>query len=134
MQSNNCVDELRNTKVLCRHGCVYALGRTYLPTRELEQQCARFINDDEYFPWLELETSQRSDIYKPELEKMARELQFGFPQTDLDFALSILRSLVHENDLLECSSLPKRIYALYNYLHAKVLESTDQNVCQEKIR
>lgn len=133
------LQELRSIKVLCQDGHYQALAETYMPTESYKADAARFLGDNDIFPWLYLEESSNHLSNLQKWHTIAEDLEFGFCgtgyRTDVDFGLDILKSVAHDGSLVsEDPSLPERVYGLYLFLDAKVGASRIKNTETAKVR
>lgn len=92
------------------------LEETLLPLYDLNEQCRRFLRDDEMFPFLKLGSLvERGDYLKRWgfLEHLGVELS-----KDLDFYLAnlsqIIKSPISGNDLVRAVELCSAIYGKYS--------------------
>jgi hypothetical protein len=107
-----------------------SLRYVFLPTRPLKRLCARFLREGEFFPWLRVEGPVQVQDWEP----MAEGLGTLLPASDLDFALEILKYLVHANQLAHNISEPERVYNLYKFIQAQVQLSDDPEPSVDKVR
>ena len=130
------IQELGRVPVLCQGPGInlLPLSSTYLPIRELMTLGSRFMLDEEFFPWLMLETPLDNDTALAEWHYLGDAFGLGYNRQLLDFTLAVLKHIWDANPLAKDLMQPERIYALYGYLQAKVDESSDVAACQDKIR
>jgi hypothetical protein len=86
---------------------MHTLDKTNLPTAELQRFSFRFLEKDECFLWLRLEVPLSHDVRPLEWETF---LGIGYPKSDLDFHLAILRFIL--DAILWAASLT-RVTKLY---------------------
>lgn len=119
--------------VLCESGKIYPLAKTYVRTEELEY-ANRFLRENEFFPWLSRETPPSDKCGLLDLEVMAKALGFGYPQSDLEFHLTILQYIMMANsdvdELADCG----RVYDLYRRIEARYQESLTPGISRKIIR
>ena len=96
--------------------------------------CSCFLRDDEFFPWLHLETELSHDTFPPEWESLGEVFGLGFNRSDVTFILSILQSLLDGNLSAEYLAKPERVYELYIYLQAEVRNVRQPDGCEKLIR
>ena len=122
---NNLHGELLQIKVLCEGNRVHSLGETYLPTAELRRHSLKFLEGGEFFPWLKLEVPLSHDVRPPEWEALMNALEIGYPKSDLDFYLAILRFILDANPSAVHLTRVSRIYRLYENIQARYNDSVD---------
>jgi hypothetical protein len=86
---------------------MHTLDKTNLPTSELQRFAFRFREEDECFLWLRLEVPLSHDVRPPEWEIF---LGIGYPKSDLDFHLAILRFIL---DTIPWATSLTRVTKLY---------------------
>lgn len=130
------VKSLAEITVYCRGNvdCRYPLSVAYLPTKELENLCNRFMLNYEFFPWLLLEDTQTFEKFPSDWEALGKAVGLGFNESPLVFILGVLKWIRRANSCAEELDQPKRLYDLYNYLLAKVRESTDKSSSEKEIQ
>ncbi|OCL02139.1 hypothetical protein AOQ84DRAFT_424260 [Glonium stellatum] len=126
--------ELLKIKVLCKGNYMYPLGETYLPTTELQRRSLRFLEGDEFFPWLKLEAALSHDVRPLEWETLTEALGIGYPKSDLDFHLVILKFILDANASAGTLSRVNRVYELYENIQTRYHESDDRSSCRQMIR
>jgi hypothetical protein len=134
LQEKDIIKELGELEVLCVGGEMCRLSSTYLPFKELEQLCSRFLLNDEFFPWLQLETGLNYDTFPPEWQTLGTMFGLGFNQSDMTFILDVLKYLLDQNIFAEDLVKPERVYELYIYLQAEVRKSDPPDGCENVIR
>jgi hypothetical protein len=115
--------KLLQTQVLCWGNRMHSLGETYLPTAELQQISSRFLEEGEFFPWLELEMPLSHYSRPPEWEALMDTLGIGYPKSDLDFRLAILKFIRDANPSAVSLKRDTRIYELYGNIQARYNDS-----------
>lgn len=126
-------NELLNLEVLCENGYMYPLAKTYVHTSQLEY-ADKFLQKDEFFPWLKQADSLSDNPGLFNLEFVAKALGFGYPKSELEFHLTILRFIVDANDDAKNLLDFGRIFILYRRIQARYQESATPNICHEMIR
>lgn len=126
--------ELLDISVLCENGDIYPLGRTYVPAPELSY-ARQFLTEGEFFPWLQVDASLRNSAWLSSLSAMAESLNFGFPQSELEFYLTVLgfvakASCNAEGPLVEAD----RVVDLYSRIQARYSESATPSISGDTIR
>lgn len=130
----NLTEDLLKLEVLCESGRKHPLGKTYLPITA-HQEARKFLEDDEFFPWLHIEESLREDDTKmSELQMLAKKLSYGFPKSEVEFYLDILRYIQSANEGASEIKREARVYDLYGRIEARYRESDDREACREQIR
>ncbi|KUL86125.1 hypothetical protein ZTR_07715 [Talaromyces verruculosus] len=130
----NLIEELLKLEVLCESGRKHPLGKTYLPIAA-HQEARRFFEDEEFFPWLHIEASLRDNDTKfSELQALAKKLSFGFPKSEVEFFLDILRYIKSANEDASKLTRETRVYDLYGRIEARYRESVDQEACRDLIK
>ncbi|KAI9933658.1 hypothetical protein MW887_008131 [Aspergillus wentii] len=134
MKNRDLIKQLLDIEVLCKNGDMYPLGKTYVPTTELDY-AGVFLEEGEFFPWLQLDSSLCDSTWLAELGKIARALGFGYPQSELEFYLTVLRFIASANK--EGGDPPVnvgRIFDIYSRIEARYHESKTPSLSRELIR
>ena len=134
LKEKDIIKELGELDVLCIGGEKCRLDSTYLPLKELKKLCSRFLLDDEFFPWLQLETDLTYDTFPPEWQALGKAFGLGLNQSDMTFILDVLEHLLDQNRFAEDFVRPERVYELYVYLQAEVRKSNPSDKCETVIR
>lgn len=132
-ESRALTHELLNVEVLCENGNMCPLGETYLHTKQLEY-ADRFIQEDEPFPWLKQEASLSDIPGLSDLEDMTRALKFGYPESELNFYLEILRFIKKVSKDTDMIANTGRVYELYGRIQSRYHESANPDISRETIR
>ena len=132
-ENRTLTNELSKIEVLCENGDLYPLGKTYVPANELEY-ARRFLEEDEFFPWLKLDASLFNTTRFSELDVLTKALGFGYPKSELEFHLTILRFVADANDDAEGVVEVGRVYDLYSRIEARCHESATPDFSREMIR
>ncbi|KAI1633135.1 hypothetical protein F4809DRAFT_624584 [Biscogniauxia mediterranea] len=127
----NCIQE---TKVLCRGNRQVLLKEAYFPTEELERRVGRFVGQSVFFPWLWIDAEAIPDASPVKWKSLLTELEVGFPSTDLDFALDMLKYYLDAFPTTITSSNTARLFELYDHIQAKYHENENRVTAREKIR
>jgi hypothetical protein len=109
------VKALLEIKVPCQNGRSYPLGKTYVRTPQLEY-ADRFFENGEPFPWLKLDFDQAAEL--PEIGVLTTALGFGYPESDLEFHLEILRLVVDSNKETKATLNVARLLEIYSGIAA----------------
>lgn len=125
--------ELMQVKVPCENGTKYPLGKTYLPIDEHKQRARRFIEDTEFFPWLLIEASLNNDASLSRLQVLATKFGFGYPKSDLEFYLEILRCIRLSNFRTFNLKNEIKIYELYGLIEVHYRYAADKDRCRRQI-
>lgn len=134
IRTSNLTKELSKLEVLCESGRKHPLGKTYLPIAA-HQEARRFFEDDEFFPWLYMDVSLRDDDTKiSELQALAKKIGFGFPKSEVEFYLDILRHIQYNNLFRPNLRGETRVYDLYGRIEARWRESVDREACRQQIK
>ncbi|KND89213.1 hypothetical protein TOPH_06200 [Tolypocladium ophioglossoides CBS 100239] len=107
------VEEFTRIEVLCEGDKKNFLAGTYRPTTELKAICGRFLLDDEWFPWLQLESPHIHDRFPREWNALGEAFGLGSKGSDVHFFLRILMSIVKANEWGESIAAPERVCELY---------------------
>lgn len=134
MANPKLIKELLGTKVLCENGDIYPLRRTYVPAPELAY-IRQFLTEGEFFPWLHVDASLRNGAWLSSLSAMAESLNFGFPQSELEFYLTVLGFVARaasraKGPLVEAD----RVFDLYSRIQARYTESATPSISGDTIR
>jgi hypothetical protein len=136
---SHLLDQLLQTKVLCKGNHMHPLRGTYLPTAELQRRSLRFLEDDNFFPWLKFEVPLSHEVRPLEWETLMNALGIGYP-SDLHFCLAILRFILdkhHENPSAISFTQASRLCKLYESIQAKYNDfvgSVDHSSCLQMIQ
>ncbi|KOC14318.1 hypothetical protein AFLA70_555g000420 [Aspergillus flavus AF70] len=126
------VKELLKIQVPCEDGRKYPIGNTYIRTEHLEY-ASRFLRGCEFFPWLECSVVEN----KPHLSNIgivAKALGFGYPKSDIDFILDILRYIKEANPSPAPLQDVGRVIELYNRLYTRWRESPTSDITRLTIQ
>ena len=126
--------DLLATEVLCRGNRMHPLIEAYLPTVELQRSSLKFLKDYEFFPWLKLEAPLSHEARPLEWETLTKSLGIGYPKSNLDFHLAILRFILDANPSPVNLTRVTRVYELYENIQTRCHESVDRDNCLEKTR
>lgn len=130
----NLLQDLLATKVLCKGNRMHPLIEAYLPTAVLQRCSLKFLEDNEFFPWLKLEAPLSQDDRPPEWETLTKSLGIGYPKSDLDFHLAILRFILDANPSPVSLTRVTRVYELYENIQTRCHESVDRRSCLQNTR
>ncbi|KAJ3566247.1 hypothetical protein NPX13_g7209 [Xylaria arbuscula] len=83
-----------STAILCRGGRKIPLIDTYFPTNDHMARTEKFLGQEVFFPWLQLEFQNDSHNVPPSWESLLNILKIPVDHTDIDFALVMLKYLV----------------------------------------
>lgn len=134
MESFNLISDFWELEVLCESGRKCSLRKTYLPIAA-HQEARKFFEDGEFFPWLRIEDSLRNEETKfSELQALAKELEFGFPASDVTFCLDILDYIFFANEDASKLTRETRVYELYGQIVARYRESNHKDWCRQEIQ
>lgn len=133
------IDKLLQVEVLCRGGSMRPLRSTYLPIRRLTQLSSRFLDDDEFFPWLQLDTEadvgrEAEDTFPPKWVALGEAFGLGFGRSQIAFLLDVVQCLVDANPSPEDLARPQRVYELYINLQAEVRKSSSPDEQEALLR
>ncbi|KAI1487736.1 hypothetical protein F5X96DRAFT_681025 [Biscogniauxia mediterranea] len=130
------IDCIQETKVLCRGNRQVLLKEAYFPSEELERRVGRFVGQRVFFPWLWIDTDTIPDasLTLVSWRYLLTELKVGFPSTELDFALDMLKYYLDAFPTTITSSDTTRLFELYDHIQAKYCEDENRVTAREKIR
>ncbi|KAI9038751.1 uncharacterized protein KD926_010486 [Aspergillus affinis] len=134
MADRQLIKELLDINALCESGDMYPLGMAYVPAPELAY-ARQFLLEDDFFPWIQVDASLRKSAWLSALSAMAKSLGFGFPRSELEFYLAVLRFIAKasykvEGPLIEAD----RLFDLYFRIQARYSESATPNISGDIIR
>lgn len=136
--SSNFITSMQKKKVLCRGNHQVMLKNAYFPTKELERLVERFVGQNVFFPWLWLDIDTTpdvtSDVIPPRWKSLLTNLKVGFPSTDLDFSLDMLKYALKNFPTTVTSSDAARLFELYDHIQEKYREEEKREAAQGKIR
>lgn len=119
-------EEIENTNanMLCRldlpHSC--AIRETFLPLPHLEQQCQRFMEESEHFPFLELEGATSASVEELSTKWMFLHTVFSVGKEDnIEFLLKILYWIRKANTSASSVAQHQRLLDLYVAIEGKHL-------------
>lgn len=122
-ESQALIHALLSVEVLCEDGNMHPLGSTYMHTKQLEY-ADRFIKNDP-FPWLKQEASLSDDPELSDLEVLTSALGFGYPKSELEFYLTLLRFIKNASEDAGRLEDVGRVYELYGRIESRYHESVD---------
>jgi hypothetical protein len=128
------VDRIQRTEVLCRSNRRVLLKNTYFPTTVLEKRVERFVEQSAFFPWLWLDVETTYGAIPSEWRSLLTTLDAGFPSTDLDFALDMLKCSISALTSPITSTSKARLFELYHHIQGVFREEDDRSRAREKIR
>lgn len=113
-----------------------ALRHAYLPLAKYVNLAERFLNEVEYFPFVELRYPLSHDVDPEEWRLLGKDFGLGFYQEDqIKFLLNLVQAVINDYESVgEKESNPARIYDFFLYLHAASRQSQDRMSSCEKIR
>ncbi|KAK7430994.1 hypothetical protein QQZ08_002524 [Neonectria magnoliae] len=126
--------ELKKIKGLCEKGARRPLSQSYLPTARLRFLYRRYMLEDEWFPFIELEKPLTSSEGVGPWAFL--QTHFGVMTTDgLDFYLHLLFYIRLHNwsESMEIE-YPRRVLELYLRIHAECRSSSDFPTARQRVR
>ncbi|PWY74068.1 hypothetical protein BO83DRAFT_407964 [Aspergillus eucalypticola CBS 122712] len=108
------VDEIRKIKVLCENGSRYPLGSTYIPMPDRRATVSRFLKDQKFFPWLQLDQPMDGGSLTQQWIVLTKALDFGHPKSQTHFYLDILNYLDYA--LQDGASEASQMFDLYVHM------------------
>ncbi|KAH8735731.1 hypothetical protein BGZ61DRAFT_84622 [Ilyonectria robusta] len=123
--------KLGGVRVLCEDDDIVPLSATYLPLPDLEEQRARFLKEEEPFPFLKLDGPVERGTYAKEWGFLERCLGVGV-NPDMVFYLTILCQICNGDVVKETDG--SRIIELYTVLLRKLEQSASRTVEQEYLQ
>lgn len=108
------VDEIRKIKVLCENGSRYPLGSTYIPIPDRRATVSRFLKDQKFFPWLQLDQPMDGGSLTQQWIVLTKALDFGHPKSQTHFYLDILDYLDYA--LQDGASEASQMFDLYVHM------------------
>lgn len=124
-ESQALIHALLSVEVLCENGNMHPLGSTYVHAKQLEYG-DRFIQEDEPFPWLKQEASLSDVPGLSDLEVLTGALGFGYPKSELEFYLTLLRFIKNASEDAGRLADVGRVYELYGRIESRYHESVDK--------
>lgn len=129
--------ELNRTLVLTRgNHHMYLLCNTFLPTRHLLDLAKRFFPDDDFFPWISLETEVVAQ--EQEWQQLVADTGTLLPKDDLAFVLKCLSGswlpVASRFTGLDVDVVPKGIFDLYCFLEGQHKMSANKEEVSSRIR
>ncbi|GKZ34319.1 hypothetical protein AbraIFM66950_004548 [Aspergillus brasiliensis] len=92
IENPTLLEKLQRIEVLCDNGSRYWLSDTYIPTPARKMVVSKFMGD-QFFPWLHLDFPVDEGSLPPEWTALTKDLNFGYPKTQLYFYFHIWRFL-----------------------------------------
>lgn len=123
--------KLGGIRVLCQGDDIVPLSATYLPFPDLEEQRARFLKEEEPFPFLKLDGLVERGTYVNEWGFLERCLGVGV-NPDMVFYLTILCQICNGDVVKETDG--SRIIDLYTVLLRKLDQSASRTAEQEYLQ
>ncbi|KAE8338025.1 hypothetical protein BDV24DRAFT_177138 [Aspergillus arachidicola] len=127
------VKELLKIHVPCEGGRKYPIGNTYIRAEHLEY-AKRFLHDCEFFPWLDCSVVAENQTRLSDISIVTKALGFGYPKSDIEFMLVILRYIKEENPSSSPLQDVGRVIKLYNRLYTRCRESATPDITRQMIR
>ena len=134
LRNRDALEELVNTVVLCKWNEEEArpLRRSYLPLPSLKNQCLRFMEDDEFFPFLYLEEPLLEDGDAATWNFLSEHLQAKTKDDSL-FYVDMLISIALNSWRRYSESWvrrPLRVMEIYTRIHSRCCESERRHSAQ----
>ncbi|KAL4796623.1 hypothetical protein BDV19DRAFT_398235 [Aspergillus venezuelensis] len=123
---------LREIKVPCENGELHPLGQTYIHDASLAY-ADEYLQHGEFFPWLMLDKTVIESPKFASIESLTEVLHFGYPSSELEFCLAILRSIAAANEDAMETPAPSRIMNLYIRIKNRYNESVAASLSVESI-
>ncbi|KAI0200443.1 hypothetical protein F4808DRAFT_470402 [Astrocystis sublimbata] len=123
-----------STAILCRGGRKIPLTDTYFPTNDYMARTEKFLGQEVFFPWLQLEFQNDSNNVPPSWKSLLDILKIPVDHTDIDFALVMLKYLVAAFNSGASAVNTTKLFELYDYIQERCWGS--ENLADEiqKIR
>ncbi|EXF75687.1 hypothetical protein CFIO01_04620 [Colletotrichum fioriniae PJ7] len=132
--SSDTITCLRETKVLCRGNFQIPLKNVYFPAQRLERRVVQLLDGSVFFPWLWVEDDEIAEEIPPKWKPLLSALNVGSPNSDLDFALTILK---HSTKTLSTSmntTSISKLFELYRHIQMQYTESKNRVAAADSIR
>ncbi|KAI0508878.1 hypothetical protein F5B22DRAFT_638424 [Xylaria bambusicola] len=113
------IETIRDSIVLCRGNRQLPLKETFFPTTELMKRTEKFLGQGVFFPWLQLEFENDSSNIPPRWKSLLDTLQVSIARSDVDFALSMLKSLLGAFPGEVAVSDTTRLFELYDHIQER---------------
>ncbi|KAI1262212.1 hypothetical protein F5Y18DRAFT_398949 [Xylariaceae sp. FL1019] len=127
-QSARSVKIAPSTTVLCRGGRKIPLKDTYFPTSNHLALTEKYLGEDVFFPWLQLEFQNDSNNIPPSWKSVLGILNIPVDHKDVEFALAMLKYLVAAFDSGACAFDVTKVFELYHYIQERCWKSeTDED-------
>ncbi|KAL4968127.1 uncharacterized protein BDV14DRAFT_206779 [Aspergillus stella-maris] len=123
---------LRDIKVPCENGELHPLGQTYIHDSSLAY-ADEYLQDGESFPWLMLDKALVRLPQFVSIECLTEALSFGYPSSELEFCLTILRAIADANEDATKTPTPSRIMNLYTRIMNRHNESVASSLSAKSI-
>ncbi|KAI8635259.1 hypothetical protein F5Y19DRAFT_5509 [Xylariaceae sp. FL1651] len=120
--------------VLCRGGRKIPLTDTYFPTSDHVARTEKFLGQDVFFPWLQLEIQNDSNNIPPDWKSLLSILKIPVAHTDVDFALAMLKYLVAAFNSSPSALDATQLFELYDYIQERCWGSEKCAEETQKIR
>ncbi|KAI0182894.1 hypothetical protein EV127DRAFT_40641 [Xylaria flabelliformis] len=127
-------EDIRNTAVLCRGNRKVPLKETYFPTTDLVKRAEKFLGQDVFFPWLQLEFENNSNNIPPTWKSLLSLLQVPVSHSDVDFALSMLSYSLDAFPSQAAAADISRLFELYDHIQERYWASEHRSEDKQKIR
>ncbi|EHA18945.1 hypothetical protein ASPNIDRAFT_187731 [Aspergillus niger ATCC 1015] len=111
IQKPELVKKIRDIDVLCEKGSRRRLGDTYIPYPVRRATVSKFLKDEEFFPWLQLDQPMDEGSLTQQWTALTKALDFGHPKSQTHFYLDILYYL--DSALEDEASDVNRMFDLY---------------------
>lgn len=138
IQNKDVLKQMKNTEVLCQWNTedTISLNCTYLPLPNLKNQCMRFMEGDEFFPFLYLDKSLDKERDVADWKFLSEHLGVGNSDNWL-FFVDMLYQIMRNHKLYHTGSeveRPLRIVELYIRIHSQCYDSVDKHAQQALVR
>ncbi|KAK8094937.1 hypothetical protein PG997_001622 [Apiospora hydei] len=125
---------LSDIEFLCQGNRRSLLKDAYFPTEELTKRVERYLGHEFFFPWLEADLDATPKAIPPEWQTTMDALGVGSPESELSFALDMLKYSVKAFSKSVPSAPKARLFELYDYISAKQREANNQDEAKALVR
>ncbi|KAK1624073.1 hypothetical protein BDP81DRAFT_502426 [Colletotrichum phormii] len=132
--SSDTITCLRETKVLCRGNRQIPLKKAYFPVKRLERRVVQFLEENIFFPWIWVKETEVVEEITPKWKPLLSDLNVGRPNSDLEFALTMLKYSKEAFSPSLNSTSVARLFELYQHIQMQYTESKNRVAAAESIR
>jgi hypothetical protein len=128
------IESVRDAVVLCRGNRKLPLQETFFPNTELMKRTEKFLGQEVFFPFLQLEFENDSSSVPPRWKSLLDTLRVSISHSNVAFALSMLKLLLEAIPSEVTVTDVARLFELYDHIQERYWASESRTDDQQKIR